>query len=103
MSIEKLINEIKQSTDVHKNQLKLREQILGDLTVPHNGGLFRVTQELMAFLHSWPDTEIYLEDQYGNPVQCQREALLEQCRQQYHKVMNRWHQQHEEIKRIRKI
>jgi hypothetical protein len=103
MSIENLVNEIKQSTDVHKNQLKLREQIQGDLIVAHNGGLFRVTQELMAFLYTWSDPEIYLEDQYGTPVACQREALLEQCRQQYHKVMNRWHQQHEEIKRIRKI
>jgi hypothetical protein len=103
MSIQDLVSEIKQATDVHKNRLKLKEQITGDLLVSHGDGLFQVTTNLMAFLHSWPEDTVYLEDHYGNPIQCSRSELLKQCQQQYHKVMNRWHQQHEQLKRIRKV
>lgn len=103
MIIQNLVEEIKQATDVNQNRLKLREQILGDLLISHNDGLFQVTTNLMAFLSTWPDETLFLEDHYGNPVQCVRQELLLQCQQQYHKVMNRWHHQHEQLKRIRKI
>jgi hypothetical protein len=48
-------------------------------------------------------TGLTLEDIYSNPVKCNREQLLESCKQQYQKVMNRWHNQHEQMQRARKV
>ena len=76
---------------------------MGDLIVSHNSGLFVVTPDLIAFLSVWDDDLLYLEDHYGNPIQVNREELLTQCKQQYQKVMNRWHSQHAQLQTIRKI
>ena len=103
MSIQDLAVEIKQSTDFQKNLQLLREKITADLVVNHNEGLFAVTPELISFLSCWTEDEVYLEDVYHNPILCDRAILLDQAKKQYHKTLNRWHNLHEELKRVRKI
>ena len=103
MTLTALTLEIKQATDVHRNRTLLREQMKADLVVHHNDGLFIVTPELIGFLNSWADDELFVEDQYNNPIKCNRTALLEQCKQQHQRVLNRWHDLHEELQRVRKI
>ena len=49
------------------------------------------------------DDTVYLEDTYHNPIEANRVELLELCRKHYQKVMNRWHQEHNELRRLRKI
>jgi hypothetical protein len=103
MEIHSLVAEIRQSTDIQRNKLKLREQIMGDLMVTHNDGLFKVTPELIAFLSAWDSDELYLEDHYGNPVEVDRAVLLDSCKRRYQKVMNQWHNQYEQLRQVRKI
>ncbi len=69
----------------------------------HNGGMFKITPELLAFVQTWPVDELYLEDIYENPIQIDRQVFLVTAQQHYQTVMNRWHQQYEDIKQIRKI
>ena len=102
-SIESLVEQIKQSTDFHKNKLLLKERIQTDLTVPYNNGLFLITTDLLSFLATWPGDQLFLEDTFNNPVSINREEFLTLARQRYQSVMNDWHQQHNELKRIRKI
>ena len=47
--------------------------------------------------------EIYLEDVYENPVQVDRQVFLVTAQQHYQTVMNQWHHEYEELKKIRKI
>ena len=101
--IEKLTNEIKLATDYQINKRILREKIQTDLHVTYNGGLFKVTPELIAFLGTWDSDELFLEDTYQNPIKIQRAEFLTQCRQHYQNVMNSWHIQHEQIRRARKV
>ena len=101
--LEKITNQIRLATDYQINKRILREKVLTDLHVPYHNGLFKITPELMAFIATWPDTTLYLEDTYENPIQIQREEFLKLCQQHYQQVMNTWHIQHEEIKRARKI
>jgi hypothetical protein len=101
--LEKIVTQIRQATDYQVNKRILREKILTDLHVPYAGGLFKVTPELIAFLTTWDSDELFLEDTYQNPIKIQRTELLDLCRQHYQMVMNTWHVQHEELKRIRKI
>ena len=101
--INQLVEQVRLATDYQINKQILREKILTDLHVAHNGGLFFVTTDLIGFLTTWPDDTVYLEDTYHNPVEVDRIELLTLCREHYQKVMNRWNQEHNELKQIRKI
>lgn len=69
----------------------------------HNGGMFKITPELLAFVSSWPIDTLYLEDAYENPVEVDRQVFLVTAQQHYQKVMNTWHQEHAKIQAIRKV
>jgi hypothetical protein len=101
--IDNLLEEIRLSTDYQTNRRILREKIQTDLHLAHNGGLFKITPELLAFMQGWPVDELYIEDVYGNPVHIDRHVFLIQAQQHYQVVMNRWHQEYAKLKTIRKI
>lgn len=101
--IDQIVNQIKLSTDYQTNKRILREKILTDLHMPYNNGMFKITPELLAFVSTWPDDVLYIEDTYQNPIQIQSKDFLEKARTHYQQAMNEWHQQHEELKRIRKV
>jgi len=101
--IIELVDQIKQATDYQKNKRLLKEKILTDLHLAYGGGLFLIDTSLLAFLATWPEDELYLQDVYENPVLVKRDDFLSQARTQYHSIMNSWQVQHEELKRIRKI
>jgi hypothetical protein len=102
-NINTLVNEIRLATDYQINKRILREKIQTDLHMAHAGGMFKITPELIAFVKTWPVDEIYLEDTYQNPVKIDRQTFLVTAQQHYQQVMNRWHNEHEQIKKIRKI
>jgi len=112
--LENLVTQIKQSTDYQINKTILKEKIQTDLHFTYGGGLFKATPELIAFVHAWRGTselwawdggkDMYMEDTYGNPIYIDdcAEFYKTAC-QHYQRVMNEWHQQHAELKRVRKI
>jgi hypothetical protein len=101
--LEPLTYQIRQATDYQVNRRILREKIQTDLHFPLNGGLFKATQELIAFVTTWPDAVLYIEDTYQNPIEVNREEFLIAARECYQKVMNRWHQENAELRKLRKI
>ena len=101
-NLENIVIEIKRSTDYQANKKILREKIQTDLHFPHNGGLFKVTPELLAFVSTWPIDNLYIEDTYQNPIEVDKQVFLVTAQQHYQKVMNTWHLQHAELKQIRK-
>lgn len=101
--IEKLTDQIKRATDYQINKRILREKIQTDLHVTYNGGLFKVTPELLGFLHGYKFDDFFLEDTYGNPIPIRRSEFHILCQEHFQQVMNTWHQQHSELKQLRKI
>ena len=101
--LENLTAAIKRSTDYQINKRILREKIQTDLHVTYNGGLFLVTQELLAFVATYRYTTMYIEDTYSNPIEVDRDEFRTLCEEHYQKVMNRWHQEHNELKQIRRV
>jgi len=101
--INQIVEEIRLATDFQINKRILREKIQTDLHMTHNGGMFKITPELLAFVQTWPVEELYIEDIYQNPVQINRQVFLITAQQHYQTVMNRWHHEYEDIKKIRKI
>jgi ornithine carbamoyltransferase len=102
-NLENLVNQTKLATDYANNKITLREKIQNDLHFAYNSGLFKVTPELLAFVATWPADTLYLEDTYQNPIEIERQVFLSQAQQHYHKSMNRWHQEHAELKKLRKV
>lgn len=81
----------------------LQERLEGQLSVAHNGGLFKATPELISFLHCWDTDEIFLEDVYHNPIKCNRLLLLSHLQEAYQFAMNAWHIDFEASKKLRKL
>ena len=100
---EQLVNQIRVATDYQKNKRELREKIQTDLHLAYCGGLFLIDPNLLAFLATWPDDELYLEDVYNNPIKINRQELLTQAQQHYQSTMNAWHIEHERLIQIRKF
>jgi hypothetical protein len=101
--IKFLLNQVKQATDYQINKKNLREKILIDLHIPYNNGLFLLSKELIAFVATWHEEELFLDDVYLNPILVNRTEFLTLCRQHYHSIMNDWYIKHNEIKSIRSI
>ncbi len=102
-NINEIITEVKRATDYQINKKMLRERILTELHMAYNNGLFKITPELLAFAATWPTDTFYLEDVYQNPIEIDKQVFLVKAQQHYYAAMNDWHQQHEELKRIRKV
>ncbi len=104
-NINDIVAEVKLATDYQINRQILREKIQTDLHVAYNGGLFKVTPEIIMFSNLQTLNEhFYLEDVYHNPIHIVNPLEFTRlCNEHYQKVMNRWHQQHAELRRIRKI
>jgi hypothetical protein len=98
-----IVNQIKLSTDFQTNKKQLREKILTDMHLPYNNGLFKITPELLAFVSTWPMDTLYLEDVYQNPIEVDKQTFLTKAQEHYHSIMNSWHQQYEELRKIRKV
>lgn len=101
--LESITNEIRKATDYQVNKRILREKIQTQLHMPFNGGLFKITPELLAFVSTWPLEWLMLEDAYQNPIEIDKQVFLVKAQQHYSMVMNDWHEQHAELKKIRKI
>ena len=102
-SINDLVKSVRLATDYQKNKRILKEKIITDLHMPYSNGLFKISPELLAFVATWPDDVLYIEDVYENPIKLNRNEFLNLARQHYQTAMNEWHQQHEELKRIRRV
>ena len=101
--IDNIVDEIRLATDFQINKRILREKIQTDLHMTHNGGMFKITPELLSFVKTWPVDELYLEDVYENPIMIDRQTFLVTAQQHYQTVMNQWHQEYENLRKIRKI
>lgn len=79
----------------------LKERTEAQLAVTHNGGLFKATPELISFVSCWYRDDIFLTDEYDNPIKCDREVLLGDLKQAYQYAMNEWYVEFEKSKKIR--
>jgi hypothetical protein len=104
-NLENLVNQTRLATDYAKNKTLLREKIQTDLHFTYNGGLFRADPAQYTFVILWQGDldALFLEDTYGNPIKIEQKEFVKLSTEHYQRVMNRWHQEHAELKRIRKV
>jgi len=102
MEVNKLKIQADQAFDRDIARLALKEKIDTQLCVAINGGLFRATPELIAFLSTWPVDTVYLTDIHNQPIELERVPALAQLSQAYQYAMNSWHEEYSQQQKIRK-
>lgn len=103
MNIESLKNLADERFNHALYRKNIKERIESQLIVTHNNGLFKATQQLIAFLNAWDEDIIFLEDEYHNPIKCDRVQLLTALKEAYQFAMNQWHTDFTNSKKIRKL
>ena len=86
--------------DLYRKNLK--ERVEGQLTIAYNGGLFKSTPELIAFLYSWDEDDLVLQDLHSRPIPVKRVDLLGKLKEAYQFAMNAWKVDYEQASTIRK-
>ena len=101
--MENLEQFAKQRLDWNRQRQTLNESQSARLTVPHNGGMFTVDMTLIVFLRTTNTDTIIIVDSYGNPIQATVSELLQACESRWQEVTNDWHNQYQDLKRVRKV
>jgi hypothetical protein len=97
MDTKTLISEAKARFNHNSAKAQLKDKYEGKFIVAEQGGLWKATPELIAFLNSMNDNFIILIDNFNNPVQINREQLLFVIKDTYQKVMLDWYKEWKEI------
>jgi hypothetical protein len=88
-----------------KQNLKLRLENL--LTYAHNGGIFKVSQELIAFIDALlrkEVTEVVLLDSRENPVKIANlQDFYDEIVSLYFEATNEYHQAYEDLRKARNV
>lgn len=97
MDTKSLIKEAKARFNHNSSKEYLKDKYKAKLTVASQGGLWKVTPELLVFVDSAGSTELVLLDSYDNPIKVNRLELLTLLRDTYNNVMVEWYSEFKEL------
>jgi len=97
MNTENIVAHARARFDHAAAKLVLKEKYQAKMLFAYNGGMFRATPELLAFVQSWPISELYIADLYDNPIEVDKQVFLVKLQQHYHEQMNAWHVEYTEL------
>lgn len=87
---------------------QLKERIDANLTIGHNGGLFKITRELIVFVQMLIDQErkenVPLLDSNGNPILIKNlENFKDEILDKYFTSLYEYYNEYEKIKKSRSV
>jgi len=97
MDTKTLIAEAKARFNHNAAKAQLKDKYDGKFIVADQGGLWKATPELIAFLNAVDDNFVIIIDNFDNPVQVKREDLLRVLQDTYQKVMLEWYKEWKEL------
>jgi len=97
MDTRTLIAEAKARFNHNSAKAQLKDKYDGKFIVADQGGLWKATPELIAFLNAVDDNFVVVIDNFDNPVSVKREDLLEVLKSTYQKVMLEWYNEWKEL------
>lgn len=102
MNTEELRDAARVAYDRELAKQNINTAIESRMMVNYDGGMFIVTQELIAFLHAFAEMPIiYMMDAYDVPVKIAPLGLLNICKKRWWEVMNEFAAEYEEFTKIR--
>lgn len=87
--------------DHRLKKLILKEKYQAKLTFAYNGGMFKTSPEMMAFLNLYGDTTIVVSDIYENPIEISAAELCNMMKIRWQEQMNFWLIEHRETQNKR--
>ena len=97
MDTKTLISEAKARFNHNSAKAQLKDKYDGKFIVAEQGGLWKATPEFIGFLNALNDDTVILIDTFDNPVEVEREQLLEVLKTNFQKVMSDWHKEWKEL------
>ena len=97
MDTKTLISEAKARFNHNSAKAQLQDKYDSKLIVAEQGGLWRADQQTISFLNSIDDNFVVIIDTFNNPVQVNREKLLEVLKTTYNTVMLEWYKEWKEL------
>jgi hypothetical protein len=101
MNIDGLITEAKAKFNHNSAKAYLKEKYQSKLIFADQGGLWKATPELIAFLGSCMVEQIVVLDQYENPILIIKSELLHKAIEVYNQTMRAWHEEFTELRKKR--
>lgn len=92
---------VKARFDHRLNKLVLKEKYQAKLTFAYNGGMFKTSPEMIAFLNLWGDSIIVIPDIYENPIEINAADLCDMMKIRWQEQMNAWLVEHKEMQNQR--
>lgn len=90
MDVNALLKEAKARFSHESAKQYLTEKYKNQLTIVNQGGMWKVSLELIGFLKNAPETVVLL-DIYDNPLRINSKELLSNAENIFYTVMNNWH------------
>lgn len=101
MDTKALIREAHARFDHNSAKQLLKEKYQAKLIIANQGGLWKVSPDLIVYLKLNQHEEVILEDMYHNPVKIIRNELLGKMIETYDTVMSEWHEEFQTLKHKR--
>lgn len=102
MTVEDLRNEARYAYDRELAKQNIKVLLKSRLGIEYGGGYFSVTRELISFLSAFVDaSNIFILDDYENPIKADPIELLKLCKQRYQEVLNEWADEYDKQSKIR--
>jgi hypothetical protein len=101
MDTKQLLTEVKARFNHNSAKAYLKDKYESKLCVANQGGLWKITPELLVFVGSADSTELILLDSYENPIKVNRLELLTLLRNTYNIVMEQWHNEWSTLEKAR--
>lgn len=93
MDTKTLIADAKARFNHNSAKAYLAEKYHNKLIIAEQGGLWKADQQTIAFLEACNVTKLVMIDTFDNPVEVDRDELLDKLTKTYHTVMYEWHEE----------
>ena len=97
MDTKTLIAEAKARFSHNSAKAYLKDKYDSKLIVASQDGLWKADKQTISFLNSFTDNYIVVIDTFDNPVQVNRDQLLELLQTTYNTVMLEWHKEWKDL------
>jgi hypothetical protein len=101
MDTKQLLTEVKARFNHNSAKAYLKDKYESKLCVADQGGLWKITPELISAVSSFTTDTVVLLDNYGNPVKVNRANLLLKLEKTYNDVMEQWHSEWATLEKAR--
>lgn len=99
MNIKTLVAASRARFNNHESKQYLKEKYTNMLSVAYNGSMFKVDQNLIAFL-STTQHDIVV-DEYDNPVKVNRVEFSKLVNDTYDTIMSQWLEEYTKLSQVR--